>query len=241
MSSRNKKPNRAPQSKQGPKQAAKKPAQASGGNRSKFIVGGIIVALLAGLLFVVVNNNSKSSSASNGGGATSVSGVPADEAKYLGRLLPVGYQEPHVAKTTIYTSTTSAKQIQAVDDGASISVPLDGVTANKIVLFTYAKAGADALPLIAYIKPSGKLFVGVSFCPPCKGEGQRIEPDVTLTCETCGTKRQLETQIGVSGACKLYPLDELPSKVEGGKLVIDKAVLDSWTPQPLDRPSGGQG
>jgi hypothetical protein len=234
----NKKPNRGPQSKQPAKQSGKQAGES--GNRNKLIVGGVIAAILVGLLFVIVSNGSKSASASAGGGTTNApSGTPAQEAKYLGRLLPAGYQEPQVAKTTIYTSTTTAKQVQASDSGSTLSVPLDQITSNKIVRFDYAKAGSGALPLIAYIKPSGKLFVGVSFCPPCQGKGQRIEPDMTLTCDTCGTKRQLETQIGVSGACKLYPLDEVPSKVVGGKLVIDKSVLDGWTAQPLDRPTGG--
>lgn len=93
--------------------------------------------------------------------------------------------------------------------------------------------------MIAYAKPSGKLFVGMSYCPPCKGKGQRIEADGILTCETCGTKRNLETQVGISGNCKLYPLDEVPSKIVGDKIVVEKGVVEQWTPQPLDRPVGG--
>ena len=44
--------------------------------------------------------------------------------------------------------------------------------------------------------------------------------------------------VGISGACKLYPLDELPAKVVGDKIVIEKSVLDGWTVQPVDRPVG---
>jgi hypothetical protein len=84
----------------------------------------------------------------------------------------------------------------------------------------------------------GELFVGVSYCPPCEGEGQRIESDGTLTCEACGTKRNLETNEGISGACRLYPLDEVPSAVSGDLITLDTTVLETWIAQPLDRPIG---
>jgi nitrite reductase/ring-hydroxylating ferredoxin subunit len=114
------------------------------------------------------------------------------------------------------------------------------VSANKIVSFEYAKSDAEKIPMVAYIRPSGKLFVGVSYCVPCKGTGQDIGSDGTLTCQTCGTKRDLESGVGISGACKLYPLDELPVKVQGDRVVVDKPALDNWTVQPTDRQIGGQ-
>ena len=48
-----------------------------------------------------------------------------------------------------------------------------------------------------------------------------------------------ETGIGISGACKLYPLDELPAKIQGDRIVVDRTVLDNWTVQPTDRQVGG--
>ena len=193
------------------------------------------VATIAAVIVIVV----LMSGGSGGGSGKGASNAPADEAKYIGRLLPAGYAEPKPLKRAIYTSTIKQTDVTATDAGAQISVPVSEVTDKKIVSFAYNKPNSDPIPMLAYVKPSGKIFVGVNYCIPCKGQGQRIEPDQTLTCETCGTKRNLETQIGVSGACKLYPLDEIPSKIVGGNLVIDKAAMDSWTPQPLDRPVGG--
>jgi uncharacterized membrane protein len=130
------------------------------------------------------------------------------------------------------------KPIESAQTDGTISVSADEVLANKIVRFDYTRGDGRVLPLIAYVKPSGSLFVGVSYCPPCEGEGQRIEADGTLTCESCGTKRDLETNTGISGACKLYPLDEIPATVEGGNIVAETEVLDRWIAQPLDRPVG---
>jgi hypothetical protein len=212
-------PARSAPAKPAPKTAQKK-------NWTPWIVAGVlVVAVAAGLVF-----------ASGGKGGAGF-GIPSAEAKYMGRLLPAKYAEPSIAGAQTYTSAVKMTDLTVTDSGTQLSVPVAQVVSDKIVYFEYKKAGGDAIPLMAYVKPSGKLFVGVSYCPPCQGKGQRIESDGTLTCETCGTKRTLENGVGVSGACKLYPLDELPVSVTGGKIVLDKSALDSWTPQPLDRPT----
>ena len=145
-----------------------------------------------------------------------------------------------MAEVAVYASAVAMTNVTAEDDGTKLSIAVSDVTTNKIVKFAYTKPGTTrAIPLLAYIKPSGKLFLAVSFCPPCEGELQRIESDSTLTCESCGTKRDLETGVGISGPCKLYPLDELPATIAGDRITVDKALLDSWTPQPKDRKIGG--
>ena len=194
-------------------------------------ITGVLVALaIAG---VWASNGSRGGT----GGAKSGS-VPAEEQKYIGRLLPASYQEPKIAGVQVYATTVKKTNVTATQTDAGISIPADQVISNKIVYFEYKKAGSDAIPMVAYVKPSGKLFVGVSYCPPCQGKGQRIEAGGTLVCETCGTARTLESGVGISGACRLYPLDELPATLANGKVTVDKAALDTWTPQPIDRPTG---
>lgn len=204
------------------------PKRGASRNRLLLIFAGVLVA---GVVAVVVLS-------SGGGGSKSAFGVTANEAKYMGRLLPANYQEPSVAGAQTYTSSVQMTDVKPAVTDSQITVPADAVVSKKIVYFEYPRSGGEATPLIAYVKPSGQLFVGVSFCPPCKGKGQSIEADFTLTCATCGTKRTLESGVGVSGACKRYPLDEVPATVAGGKIVVEKAALDKWTPQPLDRPVG---
>jgi hypothetical protein len=190
----------------------------------------VVGALLAGVVALVVMSNN----------ASTDTAVPAGspEADYIGRLLPDGYQPPQVADRDLYTQTIAMSAIGSEQADGSVSVPLSEVLAKKIVKFDYTRADGELLPLIAYVKPSGALFVGVSYCPPCEGEGQHIAADGTLTCDACGTKRDLETNAGISGACQLYPLDEIPVTVDGDVITADGAVLDAWTAQPLDRPVG---
>lgn len=198
----------------------------SGQNRGLLVVGALLVgSIVAAAVFA-------------GGGAKPAPPASSEEAKYLGRFLPGGYSEPRVTEAAAYSSTWKMSSVKPASGDGGISIPVAEVASKKIVSFQYAKPGGEAIPLVAYAKPSGKLFLGVSYCVPCKGEGQRIESDGTLTCESCGTKRDLETMAGLSGACKLYPLDELPAKISGGKIVVEQDALDGWTPQPLDRKVG---
>lgn len=206
-----------------------------------WIVGAVaLVAVVT--VFTIANGGSKVGAAgattvTTGSGSSTVS-VPADEAKYLGRLLPVGFTESSVGGASTYAAAVEMTDVTAAQDTKQISVSLADVVKDKIVYFEYKKADGSAIPMLAYVKPSGKLFVGVSLCPPCQGKRQSIQPDGTLRCSACGTKRDLESGVGISGACRLYPTDEVPAKVAGGKIVIDSSVLEGWTSQPLDRKTG---
>jgi hypothetical protein len=165
--------------------------------------------------------------------------APAEEAKYIGRFLPRGYQEASVTAPGAVSVDTPMTPATAAVESAGLAVALTDITSKRNVSFEYRKSDGTAVPLIAFVKPSGKIFVGVSYCVPCKGTGQTLTADGQLTCTSCGTKRDPETGIGVSGACRLYPLDELPATIQGEKLVVDRAALDGWTQQPLDRQVGG--
>jgi hypothetical protein len=209
-------------------QPAKKQATAKAApSKMVWIVGAIVVVAVIGLAYGILGPK-------NAGAAS----IPADEAKYIGRYLPAGYQEQSVASPIAYSSTIHMTDVPAAQGKTSTSIPLSSVTTSKIVYFEYKSASGTAIPMVAYVKPSGKLFVGVGYCIPCKGTRQRIDADGTLTCESCGTKRSLETIAGLSGTCRLYPLDEIPATVSGGQITLQNSALDSWTPQPSDRPTG---
>lgn len=214
---------------------ARKGSPATPAPGKKGVLVGIVAALLIGAVVVVslVTGSGSDGNATAGGLKPS-----AEEQPYIGRLLPAGYAAPQVSEATTYDSTVEMTELALTSSESSLTVPVAEVTSSKLSLFQYTLPSGEELPLIAYVKPSGALFVGVSFCPPCQGEWQTIQPDGTLTCNSCGTKRDLETMAGISGSCKLYPLDEVPVSTVGEDLVIDRAVLDSWSPQPLDRAVG---
>lgn len=214
-------------------QPATKPAQTSSVPQKKsttLVIAGLAAVLIIGAIVFVSGQGDR---APGSGGVIQPS---AEEARYIGRLLPAGYRAPAVSEAVAYDSAVEMAELNLTSTDTQVSVPVAEVTGAKLALLQYE--GAQSLPLIAYVKPSGALFVGVSYCPPCQGEWQTIQPDGTLTCNSCGTKRDLESQAGISGTCKLYPLDELPVTIVDGNIVIERSIIDTWTAQPLDRKVG---
>lgn len=226
-----------------PASPSKSSTASSGSQMTRWLIVAIVAVAVAGGVAVAARGKSAAipgsqptpAAAANGGALV----APAEEAKYIGRFLPKGYEETSVTAPGAITADTPMKPVVASAEGDGLAIALADVTASRNVSFEYQKPDGTKVPLIAYVKPSGKIFVGVSYCVPCKGTGQTLTADGELTCTSCGTKRDPETGIGVSGACKLYPLDELPAKIQGDKLVVDGAALGAWAQQPLDRQVGG--
>jgi nitrite reductase/ring-hydroxylating ferredoxin subunit len=218
------------------------PPKKKGVATSTWIAGAVALLGIVAAVAIIAGGGSQPAAggltSTTSAAASSAGGVPAEEQKYIGRLLPDGFTEAAVGSASAYSSTLKMSDVTATQDKKQISIPVSDVVSKKIAFFEYQRVGSEPIPMVAYVKPSGKLFVGVSYCIPCKGTRQRIEADGTLTCESCGTKRDLETGVGLSGACRLYPLDEIPAKVSGGKIVVEDSVLDQWTPQPKDRTIG---
>lgn len=177
---------------------------------------------------------------STGGGGNQQNAGGEDK---FGRFLPAAYEEQSISNPVDYSAQQAVPMTDVKNNvaGGNLEISLNDIKQNKFVLTLYDKkqwssnVGTTGLPIMAYIKPSGKLFVAISFCPPCQGIRHTITPDGTLTCATCGTKRDLETLKGISGACALYPPDELPVKIQGDKVVIAEQVLNDWSPQQISQ------
>lgn len=215
----------------GRSQQAKPASSPTKNNKPLMLAAGLVAVLILGI--VIVSGGS--------GGNGSPSGLVADpaEAQYLGRYLPAGYTAPRVEGVGPLTATAPMVQITAEQTETSFTVPVSDLTANRIVGFSYLKPGSSQpIAMVAYVKPSGAVFVGVSYCAPCKGTTHALTTDGALTCDACGTKRDAETEIGISGSCRLYPLDEIPASIVGDSIVIDTQILDTWIEQPLDRQVG---
>lgn len=197
-------------------------------NKGMIIVA-MVGVLVIGLLIVSGGFGTKNT--------TALTPTP-EEAKYLGRYLPAGYVEPQIGEGGPVTQDIPMTQIQAAQTEVALTIPVSEVVSKRNVGFSYTKADGTPVALIAFVKPSGKLSVAVSFCVPCQGISHTMTTDGNMTCDACGTKRDIETSVGISGACKLYPMDELPVTIDGDSIVIEKSELENWTEQPADRQVG---
>jgi len=130
--------------------------------------------------------------------------------------------------------------IEASEDKDNIIISLAEVKKNRIVSFRVKSGGVvveernfgkRALPMMAYITPSGSLVTAVAYCEPCRSIYFHTETDMTLTCHVCGTKWNLESLQALSGACMPYPPIEIKSRVAGGKIYLKKKDISTWKPR----------
>lgn len=202
----------------------KNPSQSSSSN-SGIIMAAIAIGVIAVLGFIVLSGSGNSGSAG---------------LEIARRYLPQGYEQQKVSEPVTYSSDVEMTDVKGEKSGEYFELSLKDVLKNKFILAKYedkqvtSNAGQTGLPIMAYVKPSGKLFVGVSFCPPCNGIKHTIQANGILYCNTCATLRDLETEEGISGACKAYPFDELPVEISGDKIKIPVSVIENWTPQEID-------
>lgn len=146
---------------------------------------------------------------------------------------------PKVAEPKEYKESVEMKVVDAKEDSNYLSIKLEDVMKNRLVSFDYDEkripSGTSTKPLslMAYITPSGKLFAGTAYCPPCRSDKHFIDKDGTLTCDLCDTKRDLETLKGIKGGCVDYPPDEFNIDISNGMVNIRLSDLDSWSPKPL--------
>jgi len=201
-----------------------------GKSKSVYIALGVAAVLVVVAMFMYAGSK----------GTPGATQPTPEEAKYIGRYLPADYEPVTLTEPIKYDRRYDmARVIPDVKDG-KVVIKAGDVISNRIVYFEYLRpTDNQVISMMAYIKPSGKLFVGVSYCPPCKGKYHHLEVDGTLTCNSCNTKRDPETEAGISGPCKLYPADEIAHKLVGDEIQLTEADLANWVEQPLDRPVGG--
>ncbi len=144
----------------------------------------------------------------------------------------VTYEAATPVEMTLLSSLTVNADTIELSAGEVKAAKIGGVLYSRTTPMPagYDDLPGNGLPVLAYISPSGRLVVASSLCEPCHSYEFHIEGD-TLVCNACFTKWKLDTLEPVSGGCKNYPPSELQARVEGDKIVVDKAVLESWKPR----------
>lgn len=163
----------------------------------------LVIIAAASILFILTNKNSD------------------EKGDYFGE--PVANTRSYIGK--FISMTTINPEIK---DG-KVVFSLDEVDKNNIVYFELANSENELVPLMAYITPSGRLFVGSSMCEPCRGRTFSLAGE-TMVCDTCKTTYNIETHEFLSGApaCgKLPPVNMNPT-VENGNVIFDYNEVLNW-------------
>lgn len=103
-------------------------------------------------------------------------------------------------------------------------MPLDELKKDTIVHFTMETPDGK-MAFMAYIL-DGQTYVRADICPPCRSINFSLEKDI-LVCDTCFTRFDARTGEGVSGACIVFPKAAVRWEVNGDKLVMKPAELQT--------------
>ncbi|WP_069999989.1 Fe-S-containing protein [Cellulosilyticum sp. I15G10I2] len=187
------------------KQILNKKEQFTQPQKSKLplIMGILGVTLVAVILFFMFGPSKKESN--------NYFGDPvAAERSYVGEVIAMTKIEPNI------------------EDG-KIKIPLDVVDQNNIVSFEIENNEQILVPLMAYITPTGRLFVGSSMCEPCRGRTFSLGGE-TLICDTCRTTYTIEDHEFISGAkaCGAYPPVNMNPIVENNVISIELDEVLNW-------------
>ncbi len=139
------------------------------------------------------------------------------------KVAPVDYANRRIEQTDVQVSVS----------GGKIRIPLASISQYKLVSFQYEgsnQSGRDAVPLLAYAAPSGKVVTAVRLCEPCSSTSFHIEGS-NLVCNTCGTVWSLEGLEGLSGGCQKYPPAAMQTAQDGGDATMSVDEVAAWKPR----------
>ena len=170
--------------------------------RTPLFIGIALAVVVAGVAIFLVSNQG----AEDNYFGESV----ADARSYIGKLVSMTQIEPEIKDS-------------------SVVIPLEEVDSNSIVYFEVENDENELVPLMAYITPTGRLFVGSSMCEPCRGRKFSLAGE-TMVCDTCKTTYDIETHEFISGvpACGSFPPVNMNPIVEQGNVVVDYNEILSW-------------
>ncbi|HSW36392.1 MAG TPA: Fe-S-containing protein [Candidatus Limnocylindrales bacterium] len=139
------------------------------------------------------------------------------------------FGEPVVASRSYVGQLIPMTVVEPVVENNQIKIPLAEVDDYNIVTFELANDEGTLVPLMAYITPSGRLFVGTSLCEPCGGRTFSLAGE-TLVCGACRTTYNIEDHTFISGSeiCGRFTPVNLYPTVDDGMISIDLEQVLNW-------------
>lgn len=136
---------------------------------------------------------------------------------------PVATERSYIGEFISMTTVTPV-----IEDG-SIKLSFDEIDENNIVFFEVENNEKEPVPLMAYITPTGRLFVGSSLCEPCRGRTFSLAGE-TLVCDTCRTTYNIEDHQYISGSpvCGKYPPVNMNPEIVDNEVVIKLDDVLNW-------------
>jgi len=128
--------------------------------------------------------------------------------KYIeGAMFPTPVVSADGDKVTVPEEFVESNKLVYID--LKLEEPLDELQyqGRRIPINMYGEG--EYLPIVIIFTPKGKTLSGIRVCEPCSSFDFHIVEKKYLQCNNCGTRWNIETLQGVSGACMNYPPPKL--------------------------------
>ena len=173
----------------------------------------VVIALTMSLLIVLT----LSLAACSGPTSASTSAVTATPAVTVAPT-----QTPAPTHSSKPSGPVDAKWIDAQMNGDTVSIPVSEIENDWNTRFQVQTDGGS-VSAMAYVF-NGVIYVRADICPPCRSQGFTLNGSI-LDCDSCHTKFNASTGVGVSGACVNYPKDSVSYTISDGNVVMSKADI----------------
>lgn len=121
-----------------------------------------------------------------------------------------------------------SQPVDAKMERGFIAIPLQKVIDMKLVRF-YDPEGIQAVPIIAYITPEGKLVTAMSKSEQCQSEDFYLEGH-NIHCASCPSYWNMSS-LEAYACCQRYYPDPIPSSIVDNSVRIDPQLVRNWRPR----------
>lgn len=189
------------------------------GNTAFIALFVIVIVVAVGAFFLLSPPSGTSPTGGGGGGGGGGGEYPLD-------ITASTYSSPAISgdgrKISIPGNYVEDKKFVFVDAKLQTPTTTLNYQSRNIPLGNYR--GGNYLPLVIVYTPSGNVNVGIRVCEPCGSWSFHIISR-QLSCDTCGTRWELEFFSGRSGGCQSYPPPMVPDSLNGLNIDIDLTAL----------------
>lgn len=110
-------------------------------------------------------------------------------------------------------------------DGDAVVLPLQAVLDGKIVRF-FDPEGVQAVPVIAYVTPEGKIVTAMSISENCRSTDFYLKGH-NIHCASCPSYWNMSS-LEAYACCQMFYPDPIPSTLVNAQIRIDAKVLRKW-------------
>lgn len=140
---------------------------------------------------------------------------------------PVIAEQPEVVVQFNYgvEQKIASVPVTARMEGNAVVIPLQAVLDAKIVRF-FDPEGVQAVPVIAYVTPEGKIVTAMSLSENCRSTDFYLKGH-NIHCASCPSYWNMSS-LEAYACCQMFYPDPIPSTLVNAQIRVDAEILRKW-------------